>query len=47
MEQIIKDGIARNYPEENQEERLTMSQLLNEPDEAQQSVIVEHMDLDM
>lgn len=47
MEKIINDGIGRNYPEENEDERVKIAQLLSEPDEASQSISVEGVELDM
>lgn len=47
MERIIADGIAREYPAENRDERITMAELLNEPVETSQSIADEGLDLDM
>lgn len=47
LERIIADGIAREYPAESRDERITMAELLNEPVELSQSIADEDMDLDM
>lgn len=41
VERIIEDGIARKYPEEDQEERVTMAQLLSQPVAALRSTPVQ------
>lgn len=39
MEQAIEDGIARNYPEEDQNApRVTIAELLNTPAPAQSTI---------
>lgn len=47
MERILEDGIARDYPEDNQNERVTMVQLLSRPVAASRLTVVQDMDLDM
>lgn len=47
MEKIIEDGIAREYPAESRDERVTMAELLIAPIEASQSRGRRSMDLDM
>lgn len=39
--------VAREHPAENQDELITMAELLNAPIKASQSTTVEEMDLDM
>lgn len=47
MEKILDDGIARNYPNEDQGERVTMAQLLSQPAASQLAAMPDFISVDM